>query len=128
MRRLRNRSRGYLPGRTMLATEPWPFLSRRLLLEVLLPLSKRGEPVHHGAMGEGALRSGDVLGFARPGLLRRRLQRAAIAEAEPPGQAAELVHGVEVGGRLFVRLVAGEEGDARHRGGVAGPAALHCLL
>ena len=53
--------------------------------------------------------------LAGPGLLRRRLQRAAVGEGELPGQAADPVHGVKMGGRLLVRLAAGQEGDARHR-------------
>ena len=41
------------------------------------------------------------------------LERTPIGESELPGQGAELVHGVEVGGRLLVRLAAGEERDPR---------------
>src|SRR3954453_18984230 len=41
----------------------------RLLLQILLPLAERGKAVHLGAMGEGALRGGDILSFALPGLL-----------------------------------------------------------
>ena len=52
----------------------------------------------------------------RPGLLRRGLQRAAVGEGQLPGQRPMRVHGVEVRGRLFVALAAGEEGDARHGG------------
>src|SRR5262249_56751303 len=64
------------------------FQLRRLLLQVLLPLPEAGEPVHHGAVGEGALRRGDVLALPGPGLLRRRLQRAAIADRDSPRAAA----------------------------------------
>src|SRR5262249_23743869 len=52
----------------------------RFLLQVLLPLPARGEAVHHGAVDEGALGGRDVFAPAGPGLLRRRLQRAAVAE------------------------------------------------
>jgi nucleoid DNA-binding protein len=44
---------------------------------------------------------------------RCRLQGAAIGEGEPPGQAAGLVHGVEMCGRILMRLAAGQERDAR---------------
>src|ERR1044072_5210300 len=88
----------------------------RLLFQVLLPLAEGRKPVHPGTVREGALRRRDVLGLAAPGLLRRRLQRAAIRGGELPGQRPELVHGVEVGGRLLVGLAAGEERDAGNRG------------
>src|SRR5262249_20093583 len=78
----------------------------RFLLQILLPLPARGEAVHHGAVDEGALGSRDVFAPAGPGLLRRRLQRAAVAEGDAPRQAADAVDGVEVGGCLFVRLAA----------------------
>src|SRR5262249_53200647 len=58
--------------------------SRRLAFQVLLPLPERGEAVHHGAVQESTLTGGHVLGFARPSLLRRRLQGAAIAEGQLP--------------------------------------------
>src|SRR5213593_698770 len=92
---------------------------RRLLLEIRLPLAERGEAVHAGTMGEGALRRGRVLRLAAPGLLRRRLQGAAVREGELPRRAADLVDGVEMGGRFLVRLAAGEERDSRHGGGHA---------
>ena len=41
---------------------------------------------------------------------------------------AELVHGVEMGGRLLVRLAAGEERDARHRARYAGLQEPHGLV
>src|ERR1700730_17633579 len=62
--------------------------SRCLLLQILFPLPARGQAVHHGAVGEGALGGGDVLGLAGPGLLRRCLERAAIAKCQSPRQAA----------------------------------------
>src|SRR5262249_60613092 len=74
------------------------------LLQILLPLPTRGEAVHHGAVDEGALGGRDVFAPAGPGLLRRRLQRAAVAESESPRQAADAGNGVEVGGGLLVRL------------------------
>ena len=37
--------------------------SRRLALEIGFPLAERGEAVHHGAVVEGALGGGDVLGL-----------------------------------------------------------------
>src|SRR3954454_22795513 len=73
-------------------------LSRLFAFQILLPLAERGERVHAGAVGEGALRGGDVLGFAGPGLLRRGLQGAAVGERELPGQGPELVHGIEMRG------------------------------
>src|SRR5688572_24315670 len=87
---------------------------RCLLLQILLPLALAGEAVHRGAMGEGTLGGGDVFALARPGLLRRRLQCAAIREGQFPRQSADLVHRVEVRGRLLVRLSAGQESDARN--------------
>src|SRR5262245_64108609 len=83
----------------------------RFLLQILLPLPARGEAVHHGAVDEGALGGGDVFAPAGPGLLRRRLQRAAVAEGDVPRQAADAVDGVEVGGCLLVRLAGREESD-----------------
>src|SRR3954451_8779894 len=74
---------------------------RRLLLQVLLPLPARRQAVHRSAVGEGALRGRDVLGLAGPGFLRRCLEGATVAEREAPRQVADLVHGVEVGGRLL---------------------------
>src|SRR4051812_5713495 len=76
-------------------------LSRLFAFQILLPLAERGKRVHPRAMGEGALRRGDVLGFPGPGLLRRGLQRAAVGEGELPGQGPKLVHGVEMRGRLL---------------------------
>src|SRR5262245_62730998 len=99
----------------------------RLLLQILLPLPTRGEAVHHGAMGEGALGGRDVFAPAGPGLLRRGLQRAAVAEGDAPRQAADAVDGVEVGGCLLVRLADGEESDAGDGGGKGGLERLHGL-
>src|SRR2546428_6706736 len=95
---------------------------RCLLLQIVLPLAEAGETVHHGAVREGALRRRDVFALARPCLLRGGLQRAAVAEGEPPRAAANSVYRIEMGGRLLVRLTAGEEGDAGYGGGDAGPA------
>src|SRR5690349_19062287 len=83
----------------------------RLLFQVLLPLPQCRKAVHPGAMREGALGGRDVLGLAAPGLLRGGLQGTAVGEGELPGERPELVHGVEMGGRLFVGLAAGEERD-----------------
>src|SRR5712671_2861627 len=66
-------------------------LLRRLLLQILLPLAASGQAVHHGAVNEGPLRGGDVFALAGPRLLRRGLQRAAIAEGESPGQVTDPV-------------------------------------
>src|SRR6188474_3428799 len=82
-------------------------LSRLFAFQIGLPLAERRETVHPGAMREGALGARDVLGLAGPGLLRGRLQRAAIREGELPGERAEPVHGIEVRGRLLVGLSAG---------------------
>src|SRR5262245_66639405 len=79
---------------------------RRLAFQVLLPLPERGEAVHHGAVEESTLTGSNVLGLARPRLLRRRLQRPAVAEGEFPRQAADLVHRVEVRRRGLIRLPA----------------------
>src|SRR3954466_15784425 len=64
----------------------------RFLFQILFPLAERREAVHLGAMGKSALRGGDVLGFAAPGLLRGGLQDAAIREGEFPGQLSKLFH------------------------------------
>src|SRR5256714_952932 len=72
------------------------------------------EAIHGGAVDEGTLRCRDVFALPGPGLLRRRLQRAAVAEGEPPWQRTRLIHSVEVRGRLLVRLAAGEKRDAGH--------------
>ena len=80
----------------------WPLLAR---------------PFMRGAVGERALGGGDVFALAAPRLLRRGLQRAAVGEGQLPRQAADLVHRVEMRGRVLVRLAAGEKGDARHRAG-----------
>src|SRR2546430_14121414 len=101
---------------------------RRFPLQILLPLPAWGEAVHHGAVGEGALGGRDVFAPAGPGLLRRRLQRAAVAEGEAPRQAADAVDGVEVSGCLLVRLAAGEESDAGDGGGHPGFEHLHGFL
>ena len=53
-------------------------LSRLLPLRV--PLTQRGQAVHFGAVVEGRLALAAVFGLARPGPLRRGLQRAAMAE------------------------------------------------
>src|SRR5690242_9841832 len=77
-------------------------LSRLFAFQVGLPLAERRKSVHPGAVDEGALRGRRVFGLSGPGLLRGVLQRTAIGEGELPGQRGELVHGVEVGGRLLV--------------------------
>src|SRR5436189_4648976 len=64
---------------------------RSLPFQIVLPLRARREAVHHRAMSEGALGGGDVFAPARPSLLRCRLQRAAVAEREPPRHAADAV-------------------------------------
>src|SRR5215831_1075052 len=71
-------------------------LSRLFAFQVGLPLPEGRQPVHPGAVDEGALRSGDVFGLSAPGLLRGVLQRTAIREGELPGEGAQPVHGVEV--------------------------------
>src|SRR5262245_31803960 len=91
------------------------------LLQILLPLPARGEAVHHGAVDEGALGGRDVFAPAGPGLLRRRLQRAAVAESEPPRQAADAGNGVAVGGGLVCRR---DPGTARGAGGGGGRAGM----
>ena len=62
-------------------------------------------------MRKSALGGRDIFRFAFPGRLRCVLKRATVRERQLPGQIADLVHGVEMGGRLFVALSAGQEGD-----------------
>src|SRR3954470_14556764 len=88
-------------------------LSRLFAFQIGLPLAERRQPVHAGAVNEGPLRRRDVFGLPGPGLLRGVLQGAPVGEGELPGERTELVHGVEMGGRLLVRLAAGEERDSR---------------
>src|ERR1043165_3599133 len=90
-------------------------LSRLLAFQVGLPLAERRQAVHPGAVDKGALRGGDIFGLSGPGLLWGVLQRTAVGESELPGERGELVHSVEVGGRLLVGLAAREECNARHR-------------
>src|ERR1051325_10730630 len=114
----------------------WSFIARknaakrlsRLLFQVLLPLPQCRKTVHPGAMREGALGGRDVLGLAAPGLLRSGLQGAAVREGELPRERSELVHGVEMGGRLLVGLPAREERDTGDRGRHAGLEQPHGLL
>src|SRR5262245_10666153 len=79
-------------------------LLRSLPFQILLPLPACREAVHHRPVSEGALGGCDVFALTRPSLLRRRLQRAAVAEREPPRHAADAVHGVKMRGRLLVGL------------------------
>src|SRR5918912_1654544 len=51
---------------------------------------------------EGLLARIDIRAFALPRLEGRRLQRAAVGEAELPRAGTQAVHGVEVRGRLLV--------------------------
>ena len=90
-------------------------ISCRPLLQLRFPLAECRETVHHGAMRESPLRRRDILALSSPRFLRCRLQGAAIRESEPPGQTAGLVHGVEVRGRILIRLAAGQERNARNR-------------
>ena len=69
-------------------------LSRLFAFQIGLPLAERRQPVHAGAMNEGALRRRDVFGLPGPGLLRGVLQGAPVGEGEFPGERGELVHGV----------------------------------
>src|SRR5271166_4169000 len=79
---------------------------RRLLFQILLPLTARSEAVHHGPMREGALSGGDVLRPSGPRLLRRGLESPPVAERQSPGQAADPVHGIEMRGCFLVELPA----------------------
>src|SRR3954452_5960978 len=88
-------------------------LSRLFAFQVGPPLAERRQTVHPGAVDEGALGGGHVFGLSGPGLLGGMLQGTAVRESELPGERAQLVHGVEVGGRLLVGLAAGEERDPR---------------
>src|SRR5580698_4010579 len=71
-------------------------LCRLLRFQVGLPFAFARERIHPRAVGEGPLAGGDVFSLARPGLLRRRLQRATIGEGKTPRQTADPVHGVEM--------------------------------
>src|SRR5260370_17687839 len=81
----------------------------RALLELLLPLPERCQAVHPRAMRERALRGRDVLVLAGPGLLGRRLQRAAVRERELPGPVIDLVHGVEMAVSLLLPLAPAQQ-------------------
>src|SRR5882724_9428800 len=61
---------------------------RRLpvFLRLRRPLPARREPVHPGAVREGALGGGDVLELAGPRPLRRRLERPAVRDGGGPRQ------------------------------------------
>src|SRR5215475_15134688 len=83
----------------------WPSLCR-LLFQVGRPLALACERIHARAMCECPLARGDVLGLARPCLLRCRLQCATVGEGEPPGQGSQPVHGIEMGGSLLISLAA----------------------
>src|SRR6266446_4694944 len=89
---------------------------RRLLFKVGLPLAHAGKAVHPRAVGESALRGGNVLGLAGPGFLWRVLERATVGERQFPRQVGNAVHGVQMGRRFLVRLSARQESDARNRG------------
>ncbi|CEE78298.1 hypothetical protein XAC2852_710026 [Xanthomonas citri pv. citri] len=79
-----------------------------------LPLTQRGQAVFLRALVDDLLRLGEVAGHVLgPQLQRGLLHGAAVGEAQRPGQIAELVHFVEVGGGLLVGLAAGQEHDAR---------------
>ena len=83
-----------------------------------------GGAVAPGAVVERLLARGDPAWVALPGLERRRLQRAAVGEAELPRvRLRHGVHGVQVRGGHLVALAAGEEHDAGHRGGHGAPEA-----
>src|ERR1041385_4138856 len=71
-------------------------LSRLFAFQVGLPLAKRRQGVHPGAVDESALGRRHILGLSRPRLLRGVLQRTAIGEGELPREWPKLVHGVEV--------------------------------
>ena len=88
----------------------------RRLLQGLAPFAECGHAVHLGAVGEGALASGHVLGFAAPRLQCGCLQRAAVGEGELPREGAERVHQREMRRGVLVRLSAREEGDASQTG------------
>ena len=71
-------------------------------------------------MAERALGGGDVLGFPRPGPLRRCLQRSAVRKSYVPWQRTHPADGVKMRSRFLVRLPAGEECNARNSGWHAG--------
>ena len=76
------------PVLTALAVIPDPERTqiglRRLFLQILLPLSERGETVHGCTVSESALGCGNILALAGPRFLRGGLERAPIAESKPP--------------------------------------------
>src|SRR5262245_24008874 len=102
--------------------------SGRLFLHVGFPLTKCRKPVHFRAMREGALRRGDVFRFALPDRLRGMLKRPTVREREPPRQISDLVHCIEVGGRLLVALSARKKSDSGHGSGNAILEHLYSLL
>src|SRR2546421_336788 len=82
-------------------------LSRLFAFQVGFPLAECRQPVHPGAVDEGALGGSHIFGLSGPRLLRGMLQRTPVGESELPGEGAKLVHRVEVGGGLLVGLAAG---------------------
>src|ERR1039458_1819412 len=72
--------------------------------------------VHLRAVVVRPLASLEVLRLAAPRLQRGRLQRATVRERKFPWIRALRVHRVQVRGRVFVRLSAGEEEDAWYGG------------
>src|SRR5437016_5345128 len=93
----------------------WPIRSRSFFFQVRIPLADSGEAVHARTMCERTLCQSEIGGLAVPRLLWRRLQGAAVGESEPPGNVEALVDGVQMCGRVFVRLSAGKKSDSRHR-------------
>src|SRR5438874_13582997 len=104
-------------GRLRIEVSKIGFTLCGLFFEVAIPLAFRGEAVHARAMVKRLLRRADVRRLAAPGLQRRVLQRAAVAEGERPGERTHAIHRVEVRGRVLVGLPAREEHDAGKRGG-----------
>jgi len=79
---------------------------RRPFFHIHFPLAERGEAVHPRPMSESLLGGADVFGLAFPCGLGCVLERSPVGECQLPGQVADLVHRVEMRGRLRVALAA----------------------
>src|SRR5690606_7248675 len=71
-------------------------------IEIRPPLALRGQRIHAGAMGKGALRRRHVLRASLPEDEGGVLQRPAIGEGQAPGQVVDPVHGRKVRRSFFV--------------------------
>jgi hypothetical protein len=88
-----------------------PLDNKRSFLEVSGEIMEKVDPIFFSDPQAAAAKA-----LAWPALVGTESSRALtsalllrVAEGEPPGQATDLIHGVEMRGRLVVRLAAGEE-------------------